>query len=139
MSKPHQIQALRRDLALDTKKQALHLRRSVEHALVAAIQATGGLQTATARALDTLSARAVLLERELLRAHVHGHAPGITLGMLTGPRRGLYHAWNGRGLLGIGALRLKPAARWRRLQAIAAAWVPELAAEMGEIQGGLQK
>ena len=77
--------------------------------------------------------RLVELERALLRAHIRHGAP-LTMGMLTGPRRGVWAAWNGRGAIGIGMLALKPRARWARLVAIGVA-LPAIGAECAAIGG----
>ena len=78
-------------------------------------------------------ARSVELERALLRAHIRHGAP-LTMALLTGPRRGVWAAWNGRGAIGIGMLALRPRARWARLVAIGVA-LPAIGAECAAVGG----
>lgn len=77
--------------------------------------------------------RVVELERALLRAHIRHGAP-LSMALLTGPRRGVWAAWNGRGAIGIGMLGLRPKARWARLVAIGAA-LPAIGAECAAVGG----
>lgn len=77
--------------------------------------------------------RVVELERALLRAHIRHGAP-LTMALLTGPRRGVWAAWNGRGAIGIGMLALRPRARWARLVAIGAA-LPAIGVECAAVGG----
>ena len=77
--------------------------------------------------------RVVELERALLRAHIRHGAP-LTMVMLTGPRRGVWAAWNGQGAIGIGMLALKPRARWARLVAIGVA-LPAIGVECAAVGG----
>lgn len=92
------------------------------HALVQAY--TLGVQFAAPRLVE--------LERALLRAHIRHGAP-LTMGMLTGPRRGVWAAWNGQGAIGIGMLTLKPRARWAWMVEKIGAALPAIGAECAAI------
>ena len=124
-------------------RESRRMPESAEHALrrraLQNLLATVTVQAAAAISAGALEdaarerARSVELERALLRAHIRHGAP-LALSILTGPRRGLWSAWNGRGAVGLGMLRLRPRARWARIVALGAV-LPGIGAECAAVGG----
>lgn len=104
-------------------------------ALVAAMVGAGA--AVASGALDDAHearARAVVLERELVRAVVR-HRAEVRWQCLTAPRSGLVRAWAGQGLMGRGLAELRPRARWAELLRRAEVMCPDVADEMRVIRG----
>lgn len=119
---------VRRLVARASAGERTAMREALSRVLVAvgAALAQGALADA-----HEARARAIALERAALRAHIRGDGKA-DLRLLTGPRRGVWCAWEGRGVVGAALGATRGGARWRRLTEQAAA-LPEMAAELAAL------